>query len=273
MGPLYWDLYLLGTLVLWQESERCLPLYRHREVLASKRLSPELSKVLNNVVKMAETSFSQKYKGIHFGKMTWERGEVKVVEGLGPGQYEPEEDSTAEYEKVNMRKKQKSRAESSRTTIRLSPCKKRRRAPLCPVKSTLYGSQLGCSASLILIFLAPRSPRHLTLIQKKEVVQWFPCCRCVQRPALRSGDTQEDHCLKRSLFGLIAVQLIHHSWKQSTPGPGAYNMFNYGLTQDSMKKVYLESTRKGKFSSTAQRRPVFHNKEEVNIPGPVQDKL
>lgn len=48
-------------------------------------------------------------------------------------------------------------------------------------------------------------------------------------------------------------------------------MFEYGLAQDSIKKAYLESTRKGGFGSTAQRSLVFHNNEEV--PGPGQYKV
>lgn len=41
-------------------------------------------------VLQSETNSTQKYKGVHFGKMTGKRDVVKVEAGPGPGQYYPE---------------------------------------------------------------------------------------------------------------------------------------------------------------------------------------
>lgn len=41
-------------------------------------------------VLQSETNSAQKYKGVHFGKMTGKRDVVKVEAGPGPGQYYPE---------------------------------------------------------------------------------------------------------------------------------------------------------------------------------------
>ncbi|MGH0145141.1 UNVERIFIED_CONTAM: hypothetical protein FKN15_025619 [Acipenser sinensis] len=76
--------------------------------------------------------------------------------------------------------------------------------------------------------------------------------------------------MKRSPFGLTAVRFIPESIKTKTPGPGAYNIFNYGLAQESLKKAYLESTRKGGFGSTATRSPEFLKRQDVVTPGPAQ---
>ncbi|PVD38794.1 hypothetical protein C0Q70_01417 [Pomacea canaliculata] len=58
--------------------------------------------------------------------------------------------------------------------------------------------------------------------------------------------------LKRSPFGQTSVrfQPTHHNVKD-TPGPGTYN--SSGIGAESMKKAYLESTRKGVFGTTAPR--------------------
>ena len=54
------------------------------------------------------------------------------------------------------------------------------------------------------------------------------------------------------------------------PGPGSYNVFDYGLAQDSFKKAFFERTRKGGFGSTVQRNSIFLNKESIEAPSPGQ---
>ncbi|XP_071378076.1 sperm-tail PG-rich repeat-containing protein 2, partial [Centroberyx affinis] len=76
--------------------------------------------------------------------------------------------------------------------------------------------------------------------------------------------------VKKSPFGLTAVRFTPDNKKYSTPGPGSYNVFDHGLAQESFKKAFLGSTRKGGFGSTAQRTSVFHNKEEIQAPCPGQ---
>ncbi len=56
-------------------------------------------------------------------------------------------------------------------------------------------------------------------------------------------------------------------------GPGAYNVFEYGLAYESLKKACLESTRKGAFGSIAPRRIFLPSKEEMSRPGPTQYKV
>lgn len=54
----------------------------------------------------------------------------------------------------------------------------------------------------------------------------------------------------------------------SVAGPGAYNMFGYGVAQESLKKAYLESTRRGAFGTTSNRVMPIVQKHEVSVPGP-----
>ena len=52
----------------------------------------------------------------------------------------------------------------------------------------------------------------------------------------------------------------------STPsGPGAYNVT--GMGADSMRKAYLEATRKGVFGTTSSRSPAIHRRDEPDVPG------
>ena len=49
-------------------------------------------------------------------------------------------------------------------------------------------------------------------------------------------------------------------------GPGAYNLT--GMGSDSMRRAYIESTRKGVFGTTSVRIKPITKKEEVEVPGP-----
>ncbi|XP_075996130.1 sperm-tail PG-rich repeat-containing protein 2, partial [Genypterus blacodes] len=60
---------------------------------------------------VSEASGAQKYKGVHFGSMTGQRGEVRLEDGPGPGQYHPEISQVPQYENVNLLKEQRSRTE------------------------------------------------------------------------------------------------------------------------------------------------------------------
>ncbi|XP_052317066.1 sperm-tail PG-rich repeat-containing protein 2 [Oncorhynchus keta] len=220
---------------------------------------------------VAETSFSLKYKGVHFGKMTGKRGEVKGEEGPGPGQYDPEEYSTTEYENVNVRKGQKSRAElvvpRYHEIVTLQEEKKGVPGPgQYHIRSQFekpnspYGN------------LPVFSPPFLSQAQRfSPVKELAPPVGMYNDPRCALEILKKTTGMQRNPFGLTAVRFLPDSRKQSTPGPGAYNMFEYGLAQDSIKKAYLESTRKGGFGSTAQRSLVFHKNEEV--PGPGQYKV
>jgi len=49
-------------------------------------------------------------------------------------------------------------------------------------------------------------------------------------------------------------------------GPGAYN--KTGLGQESMKKAYIESTRRGVFGTTSARINAMVKKDDYYLPGP-----
>ena len=57
----------------------------------------------------------------------------------------------------------------------------------------------------------------------------------------------------------------------SSSGPGQYSI--PGLGQDSMKKAYIESTRRGAFGTTSVRIAPITKKGEPELPGPSHYKV
>ena len=51
-----------------------------------------------------------------------------------------------------------------------------------------------------------------------------------------------------------------------TSGPGAYNIT--GMGSDSMRKAYIESTRRGVFGTTSVRTNAITKKDDTETPGP-----
>ena len=54
-------------------------------------------------------------------------------------------------------------------------------------------------------------------------------------------------------------------------GPGAYNIV--GMGSESMRKAYIESTRKGVFGTTSVRIKPITKKEEQEVPGPAHYQI
>lgn len=62
------------------------------------------------------------------------------------------------------------------------------------------------------------------------------------------------------LESLISCNGLHDS------GPGSYNQV--GIGQESMKKAYIESTRRGVFGTTSARINAMVKKDDYYLPGP-----
>ncbi|KAK7003979.1 sperm-tail PG-rich repeat-containing protein 2, partial [Biomphalaria glabrata] len=53
--------------------------------------------------------------------------------------------------------------------------------------------------------------------------------------------------------------------------PGTYNI--PGLAAESMRKAYIESTRKGVFGTTSTRIEPLSKKEDIEVPGPAHYQI
>ncbi|XP_029999651.1 sperm-tail PG-rich repeat-containing protein 2 [Sphaeramia orbicularis] len=214
-------------------------------------------------------SSAQKYKGVHFGNMTGKRNEVKVEDIPGPGHYYPEIVPETHYVNVNLQKEQKGKAEliipRYHELVSMQEEKKgvpgpgqyHIRSQFEPVKSGGNMSKFTCP------FLS-QSERFSPV---KEV---SPPVGAYNDPRSALEVLKKSTGVKKSPFGITTVRFTANHEKCSAPGPGSYNVFEYGLARESFKKAFLERTRRGGFGSTAQRNCVFHNKESIEGPSPAQ---
>ncbi|KAL2091742.1 hypothetical protein ACEWY4_011540 [Coilia grayii] len=216
-----------------------------------------------------EKSSSQKYKGIHFGNRTGKRKDQKVIEGPGPGHYDPDAHNAPCYENLNLRK-ERSRAElvipRYHEIVTLQEEKKGVPGPgQYYIKSQFEKTSSPYGAPLV------HSPPFLSQAERfTPVKEVAPPVGTYNDPRCALELLQKTSGLKKSGFGLTAMRFVSEKRKPSTPGPGAYNIFDYGLAQESVKKAILESTRKGAFGSSARRSPIFVNKADMYVPGPAE---
>ncbi|XP_040011518.1 sperm-tail PG-rich repeat-containing protein 2 isoform X2 [Xiphias gladius] len=219
---------------------------------------------------LPEMSSAQRYKGVHFGNMTGERGEVTVEVGPGPGQYYPEIMPKTHYENINLQKEQKGRAELTIPRYHeLVPKQEEKKGVPGPGQYHIRSQfeKTVKSSGNLPKFTCPflsQTERFSTVKEVSPPVGVYNDPRCaLELLKKKSG-------VKKSPFGITAVRFTSNHKKCSTPGPGSYNVFEQGLAQESFKKAFLERSRKGGFGSTAQRNSFFYNKESIEAPSPGQ---
>ncbi|XP_062310033.1 sperm-tail PG-rich repeat-containing protein 2 [Osmerus eperlanus] len=214
-------------------------------------------------------STSQRYKGVHFGRMTGKRMEMRVLQGPGPGDYEPEKETTVEYEHLNMRREQHRRAELVIPRYHdILPLQEEKRGVPGPgqyhIKSQFEKTSSPYTTS---------SPPFLSQAQRFcPVKERAPPLGVYDDPRCALELLKKTTGMKRSPFGLTAVRFSPGNHRDDSPGPGSYNVFAYGLARDSLRRACLDSSRKGAFGSVAQRSPPFHIRHE-DQPGPGQYKV
>ncbi|XP_029916142.1 sperm-tail PG-rich repeat-containing protein 2 [Myripristis murdjan] len=216
-----------------------------------------------------ELTSAHKYKGVHFGNMTGKRGTVKVKEGPGPGQYHPEISPVTHYENVNLCKEQRGKAELLVPRYHELMTKQEEKKgvpgpgqyhirsqfekPLNP-----FSNRPICTAPFL-----SQAKRFSPVKEASPPVGEYDDPRCAMELLKRTTG------VKKSPFGVTSVRFSPDDRKESTPGPGSYDVFYQGLAQESFKKAFLGNTRRGGFGSTAQRITVFH-KEQIQAPCPGQ---
>ncbi|XP_053725890.1 sperm-tail PG-rich repeat-containing protein 2 isoform X1 [Synchiropus splendidus] len=214
---------------------------------------------------LTEIASADKYKGIHFGNMTGRRGQSVGEEGPGPGHYDPEITLEAQYEKTTLQRKQKSRAEL------FIP----RYHELLPKEEEKKGVPGPGHYHIQSQFEMPINPTGGSSFLSKTkrfhpVKEVAPPVGSYNDPRCALEQVQRPTGARKSPFGITAVRFIHNHKTDAAPGPGSYDVFDYGLAQESFKKAYLERTKRGGFGSTAQRNCTFFRKDSADRPGPGQ---
>ncbi|XP_054629034.1 sperm-tail PG-rich repeat-containing protein 2 [Dunckerocampus dactyliophorus] len=213
----------------------------------------------------AEKSCAQKYKGVHFGNMTARRGEVMKDEVPGPDHYYPEIVPGTHYENVNMRKERSGRAQLVTPRYHdLVAIQEEKKAIPGPGHYDIRGQfeRPSDQKQQITSTFLSQTERFKTAKEVSPPVGAYNDPRC----ALPTLHGTAGH--SKSPFGVTAARFPPNRNGGATPGPGSYDIFAYGLAQESFKRAFLERAKKGGFGSTAKRFSIFFNKESILGPSP-----
>ncbi|XP_075716764.1 sperm-tail PG-rich repeat-containing protein 2 [Rhinoderma darwinii] len=225
----------------------------------------------------AEAYATEKYRGVHFAKYSGKRTEFENHDGPGPGEYDIDQESALHYENVNSKKEDKKKYEPSipryHEVIVLQEEKKGIPGPgkYDIIRHFDVSNRLTKSASIPQPPFLSHSKRFLPV----KSITPAPGTYNEQRTALEA--LKKTSSLAQSPFGQTAVRFTQESRKQRTPGPGCYNIFSYGIANESLKKANKESLTKAAFGSSAFRAFYISNKDAVWTPGPghyvVKDRI
>ncbi|XP_069486647.1 sperm-tail PG-rich repeat-containing protein 2 [Ambystoma mexicanum] len=224
-----------------------------------------------------EAYATSRYKGVHFGNLTAKRLEYKSHEGPGPGEYHITQESTVHYENVNLKKEDKKKYDPFIPRYHeVIALREEKKGVPGPGKYDLV-SQFEKNKYTPSSADAPRAP-FLSLSKRFVPMKSFtPAPGAYNEVRTAFENLKKSSGMALVPFGQTAVRFIQDSRMAKTPGPGAYNIFAFGVARESLKKAYQESCQKGAFGSSAVRTMAVSQSEAVWSPGPadyqVKEKL
>lgn len=213
------------------------------------------------------TKSTKTYKGVHFGKLTSKRSDFTGKQGPGPGDYEPYVDYQLQAENLNAKEEPvRYEANIPRYNDQIIKEEEKKAIP-GPGKYDIKG------------IFDPEPPKVNTegvevehppfMSQAKRFVPLKtlnPAPGSYNDPRNALEVTKRISGLKRSPFGQTSVRFTPQRDAKHVPGPGAYNIT--GMGSESMRKAYIESTRRGVFGTTSVRTNAITKKDEMETPGP-----
>ncbi|XP_074648562.1 sperm-tail PG-rich repeat-containing protein 2-like [Tubulanus polymorphus] len=219
------------------------------------------------------THASKTYKGIHFSKYTGRKLDLAKVGGPGPGEYEPFVEPQILTENINMKEEEQRKYEANipRYHEIIEQVEHKKNVP-GPGKYDVAGQ------------FEPRPPKMNTegievehppfgsqarRFSNKKLVT--PSPGSYNDPRSAFGVLKRVTGLKKSPFGQTAVRFHGEPHIKKTPGPGSYNA--PGMGSDSMRRAYIESTRRGVFGTTSVRIQPLIKRGETDLPGPSHYKV
>ncbi|XP_039397505.1 sperm-tail PG-rich repeat-containing protein 2 isoform X2 [Mauremys reevesii] len=215
------------------------------------------------------TYSAMKYKGVHFGNLTGKRSEFKAQAGPGPGEYDITQESALHYWNVNIKKEDKKKYEPYvpryHEVIVLQEEKKGVPGPgQYEIKSQFQKVEnIAQNGNEV-----PRAP---FLSQSKRFVHVksiTPAPGTYNEPRSALESLNKTSGMKKIPFGQTTVRFTQDSRLEKTPGPAFYNILNYSIERENLKKAYLESTKKGAFGSSAPRPLYVFKRGAFCTPGP-----
>lgn len=211
---------------------------------------------------------SRQYRGIHFGKLSSKRTDFGGRGGPGPGDYEPYRDVAARAENANIHEEDHVRFESRIPRYNEAIVKdvEKKNIP-GPGKYDIRGTFDPHPAKINTEGMEVEHPPFLSQAKRfSPAKNAIPPPGSYNDPRSALDSLKKVTGLKRSPFGQTSVRFQPDHNAKSSPGPGAYNAG--GMGSESMRKAYLESTRKGVFGTTSTRTQPVLKREDLELPGP-----
>lgn len=217
--------------------------------------------------KLGETRTSKTYKGVHFGKLTSKRTDFVGKPGPGPGEYEPYTEIPLHAENLNAREEsQRYEANIPRYHEAIAKDQEKKAIPgpgKYDIKGTFDPQPPKVNTEGIEVEHPPFMSQAKRFIPLK-TLQPAPGSYNDPRNAFES--LKRVTGMKRSPFGQTSVRFNPVKETKFAPGPGSYNIT--GMGSDSMRKAYIESTRRGVFGTTSVRTNNITQKDASELPGP-----
>ncbi|XP_029453344.1 sperm-tail PG-rich repeat-containing protein 2 [Rhinatrema bivittatum] len=215
-----------------------------------------------------EADSTSKYKGVHFGNRTEKRAESRKYEGPGPGEYEINQKTAVYYENVNIKK------DDSKKNLLFVPryhdvviLQEEKKGVPGPGKYEIKSQfekrrNVKSSVDIPQVPFLSRSKRFQRLTSNTPAPGTYNERRTdFQRSWNTTGRKQKS-------FGQTAVRFVPESRQPKTPGPGSYNILNYCVAEESLKKADQGNKCKGAFGSSTVRDFPVSKGETAGTPGP-----
>lgn len=223
-------------------------------------------------VNHTRTKTTAKYKGVHFGKLTAQRMDFSGSGGPGPGEYNPYDATPMEIENLNGTSaptRDGTRSFNSKLPRyhEVVVIEEEKKAIPGPGKYEIHSQfdkrPQAVNPEGIDVEHPPFMSQEKRFSSGKNCV---PAPGSYNDPRHALEALKKIRGLKRSPFGQTATRFEPSPNIRKTPGPGSYTFS--GIAQDSMRKAYIESTRRGAFGSTSVRIKPITKKQEDSQPGP-----
>ncbi|KAK6187746.1 hypothetical protein SNE40_005703 [Patella caerulea] len=224
----------------------------------------------------SDTRTVKQYKGVHFGKMSSKRSDFHGKHGPGPGDYDPYIEPLVKAENTNLHEEETKRYDARIPRYHeVVTLEEEKRSVPGPGKYDIKGQFDPLPAKVNTEGIEVEHPPFLSQSKRfQPVKKAVPAPGTYNDPRTALESLRRVTGLKRSPFSQTSVRFNNEHHIRKIPGPGSYNIA--GMGSESMRKAYLQSTRRGVFGTTSARIQVLNKKEETEIPGPahyqVKDK-
>lgn len=215
----------------------------------------------------SETKASKTYKGVHFGKLTSKRSDFVGKPGPGPGEYDPYLELHMRPENLNAIQ-EPVHYEANIPRYHEAICKEvEKKAVPGPGKYEIKGIFDPKPPKVNTEGIEVEHPPFMSQAKRFTPLKTLqPAPGSYNDPRHAFESLKRVTGMKRSPFGQTSVRFTPQKEARRIPGPGAYNII--GMGSESMRKAYIESTRRGVFGTTSVRINNITTKDAPELPGP-----